>query len=213
MHGGNQMEILKVTDAEFKTYGKVLEGYDMTDLLKAMEHAPLPLDEVIYEPSIEELEGLKIADEMKERAYGGLEIQIGYCNGHNSKLNALEYHRSSEVNVAVTDIILLLGAEQDIEPDFTYDTSKVEAFLVPAGIGIEVYGTTLHYAPCGVDGNGFKAVVVLPKGTNTDLMTCHTKSFDDKLLTAKNKWLIAHEEAGIEGAVCGLKGENIDIAK
>ena len=71
------MEILKVTDAEFKTYGKVLEGYDMTDLLKAMEHAPLPLDEVIYEPSIEELEGLKIADEMKERAYGGLEIQIG----------------------------------------------------------------------------------------------------------------------------------------
>ena len=213
MHGENQMEILKVTDAEFKTYGKVLEGYDMTDLLKAMEHAPLPLDEVIYEPSIEELEGLKIADEMKERAYGGLEIQIGYCNGHNSKLNALEYHRSSEVNVAVTDIILLLGAEQDIEPDFTYDTSKVEAFLVPAGIGIEVYGTTLHYAPCGVDGNGFKAVVVLPKGTNTDLMTCHTKSFDDKLLTAKNKWLIAHEEAGIEGAVCGLKGENIDIAK
>lgn len=38
MHGENQMEILKVTDAEFKTYGKVLEGYDMTDLLKAMEH-------------------------------------------------------------------------------------------------------------------------------------------------------------------------------
>ena len=130
------------------------------------------------------------------------------------------------MNVAVTDIILLLGAEQDIEPDFTYDTSKVEAFLIPTGTGIEVYGTTLHYAPCGVDGNGFKAVVVLPKGTNTDLMTCHTKSFDDKLLTAKNKWLIghaegglsegsliAHEEAGIEGAVCGLKGENIDIAK
>ena len=50
MHGGNQMEILK-----------------------AMEHAPLPLDEVIYELSIEELEGLKIADEMKERAYGGLQ--------------------------------------------------------------------------------------------------------------------------------------------
>ena len=52
------------------------------EILKAMEHAPLPLDEVIYEPSIEELEGLKIADEMKERAYGGLEIQIGYCNGN-----------------------------------------------------------------------------------------------------------------------------------
>lgn len=103
------MEILKVTDAEFKTYGRVLEGYDMTDFLKAMEHAPLPLDEVIYEPSIEELEGLKIADEMKERAYGGLEIQIGYCNGNNKKLNAVEYHRSSEFDIAVDDLILLLG--------------------------------------------------------------------------------------------------------
>ena len=79
------------------------------DLLKAMEHAPLPLDEVIYEPSIEELEGLKIADEMKERAYGGLEIQIGYCNGNNKKLNAVEYHRSSELDIAVDDLILLLA--------------------------------------------------------------------------------------------------------
>ena len=79
------------------------------EILKAMEHAPLPLDEVIYEPSIEELEGQKIADEMKERAYGGLEIQIGYCNGNNKKLNAVEYHRSSELDIAVDDLILLLG--------------------------------------------------------------------------------------------------------
>lgn len=206
------MKIQKVTDPAFRKYGQVLEGYDFTSLIKEMKHTPVPED-VIYVPSVEELEALDVMKKLQNKGYGGLPIQIGYCNGHNSKLNALEYHRSSEVNVAVTDIILLLGAEQDIEPDFTYDTSKVEAFLVPAGIGIEVYGTTLHYAPCGVDGNGFKAVVVLPKGTNTDLMTCHTKSFDDKLLTAKNKWLIAHEEAGIEGAVCGLKGENIDIAK
>ena len=206
------MKIQNVTDASFRKYGKVLEGYDFSALLKEMKHTPVP-DDVVYVPSVEELEALDVAKALQNKGFGGIPIEIGYCNGHNSKLNALEYHRSSEVNVAVTDIILFLGAEQDIEPDFTYDTSKVEAFLVPAGIGIEVYGTTLHYAPCGVDGNGFKAVVVLPKGTNTDLMTCHTKSFDDKLLTAKNKWLIAHEEAGIEGAVCGLKGENIDIAK
>lgn len=206
------MQIYEVTDARFRKYGKVIRNIDFSALTEAMKKTPVPSD-VVYEPSIAELEALPVAKEIEKVFYGELPIQIGYCNGHNSKLNALEYHRSSEVNVAVTDIILLLGAEQDIEPDFTYDTSKVEAFLIPAGTGIEVYGTTLHYAPCGVDGNGFKAVVVLPKGTNTDLMTCHTKSFDDKLLTAKNKWLIAHEEAGIEGAVCGLKGENIDIAK
>ena len=206
------MKIQNVTDASFRKYGKIITEYSFEKILKEMEHTPLPKD-VVYVPSVEELEVLPEAAEICKKGFGGLPIQIGYCNGDNHKLNALEYHRSSEVNVAVTDIILLLGSEQDIASDFTYETSKVEAFLVPAGTGIEIYGTTLHYAPCGVDGNGFKAIVVLPQGTNTDLMTCHTKSYDDKLLTAKNKWLIAHEEAGIEGAVCGLKGENIDLAK
>ena len=34
---------------------------------------------------------------------------------------------------------------------------------------------------------------------------------EDKLLAAKNKWLIAHEEAGIAGAYNGIKGENISV--
>lgn len=204
------MKIKKVTDPEFSRYGRVIDGYDFSKLIKAMEHTPLPED-VIYEPSIEELEATDVAIDLKMRVYGELPIQIGYCNGHNSKLNALEYHRSSEVNVAVTDIILLLGAEQDIEPDFTYDTSKVEAFLVPAGTAIEVYATTLHYAPCHVNESGFQCVVVLPKGTNTELTFETASEGEDKLLTAKNKWLIGHEEAAIEGAFNGLKGANVGI--
>mgnify|MGYP002558750783 CR=1 FL=1 len=190
------MKIKKVTDPEFSRYGRVIDGYDFSKLIKAMEHTPLPED-VIYEPSIEELETTDVAIDLKMRVYGELPIQIGYCNGHNSKLNALEYHRSSEVNVAVTDIILLLGAEQDIEPDFTYDTSKVEAFLVPAGTAIEVYATTLHYAPCHVNESGFQCVVVLPKGTNTELTFETASEGEDKLLTAKNKWLIGHAEGGL----------------
>ncbi len=204
------MKILNVTDTEFKVYGKVLEGYDTAELLKAMEHAPLPLDEVIYEPSIEELEALKIADELKNRAYGGLPIEIGYCNGNNKKLNAVEYHRSSEIDIAVDDLILLLGKQQDIESDDTYDTAKVKAFFVPAGTVIEVYATTLHYAPCGVDKKGFRCVVVLPKGTNYPIEQPHLLK-EDKLLAASNKWLLAHEEAKIAGAFNGLKGENISI--
>ena len=181
------------------------------EILKAMEHAPLPLDEVIYEPSIEELEGLKIADEMKERAYGGLEIQIGYCNGNNHKLNALEYHRNSEINIAVTDMILLIGQLADVTPEHTYDTAKVEAFHVPAGTVVEMYETTLHYAPCNVGDNGFKCVVILPKGTNTEIDFVLPKTGEDALMTAKNKWLIAHEEAGIRGAFNGLLGVNIEV--
>lgn len=204
------MKIQKVTDASFGKYGKVLEGYDTGRLLKEMEHTPLPGD-VIYVPSVEELEALPVAKELRDRAYGGLPIQIGFCNGNNKKLNALEYHRCSEVNIAVTDLILLIGVQQDITPDYTYDTTNVEAFLVPAGTVIEVYATTLHYAPCTAVDGGFRCVVILPQGTNTDLEVKQDVSPEDKLLTAKNKWLIAHEEAGIEGAFNGLTGTNITL--
>ena len=204
------MKIQKVTDPAFRKYGQVLEGYDFTGLIKEMKHTPVPED-VIYVPSVEELEALDIMKDLQNKAYGGLEIQIGYCNGHNKKLNAVEYHRNSEINVAVTDLVLLIGHQQDIEPDHTYDTSKIEAFLVPAGTGIEVYATTLHYAPCHVNEGGFQCVVVLPKGTNTDLTFQTEKTGEDSLMTAKNKWLIAHEDAKIAGAFNGLKGENITI--
>ena len=204
------MKIKKVTDPEFSRYGRVIDGYDFSKLIKAMEHTPLPED-VIYEPSIEELEATNVAIDLKMRVYGELPIQIGYCNGHNKKLNAVEYHRNSEINVAVTDLVLLIGHQQDIELDHTYDTSKIEAFLVPAGTGIEVYATTLHYAPCHVNEGGFQCVVVLPKGTNTDLTFQTEKTGEDSLMTAKNKWLIAHEDAKIAGAFNGLKGENITI--
>lgn len=204
------MKIQKVTDPAFRKYGQVLEGYDFTGLIKEMKHTPVPED-VIYVPSVEELEALDIMKDLQNRGYGGLPVQIGYCNGHNKKLNAVEYHRNSEINVAVTDLVLLIGHQQDIEPDHTYDTSKIEAFLVPAGTGIEVYATTLHYAPCHVNEGGFQCVVVLPKGTNTDLTFQTEKTGEDSLMTAKNKWLIAHEDAKIAGAFNGLKGENITI--
>lgn len=204
------MKIQKVTDPAFRKYGQVLEGYDFTGLIKEMKHTPVPED-VIYVPSVEELEALDIMKDLQNKGYGGLPIQIGYCNGHNKKLNAVEYHRNSEINVAVTDLVLLIGHQQDIEPDHTYDTSKIEAFLVPAGTGIEVYATTLHYAPCHVNEGGFQCVVVLPKVTNTDLTFQTEKTGEDSLMTAKNKWLIAHEDAKIAGAFNGLKGENITI--
>ena len=188
------MRIQNVADDAFRRYGKVLEGYDFTELLKEMKHTPVPED-VTYVPSVEEMEALPVAKELQNKGYGGLPIEIGYCNGHNKKLNGLEYHRSSEINVAVTDLVLLIGHQQDVEKDFTYDTSKVEAFLVPAGTAIEVYATTLHYAPCHVNESGFQCVVVLPKGTNTELTFEKAAEGEDKLLTAKNKWLIGHEEA------------------
>ena len=204
------MEIKHVFDDTFCQYGKVLTEYDMTELIKEMEHTPLP-DDVIYVPSDERLEALSVAKQLKQYGYGGLPIQIGYCNGNNHQLNALEYHRNSEINVAVTDLILLLGKQEDITKDFTYDTSKVEAFLVPAGTAIEVYATTLHYAPCNSGEKGFRCVVVLPKDTNTELTFELPKEGEASLMTAKNKWLLAHKDAKIEGAFVGLVGDNLEV--
>lgn len=204
------MKIQKLTDASFGKYGKVMTEFSFEQILKEMEHTPLPED-VVYVPSVETLEALPEAQDVSRKGFGGLPVQIGYCNGDNSRLNALEYHRSSEIDIAVTDLILLLGCQQDIEADDTYDTSKVEAFFVPAGTAVELYATTLHYAPCSVKANGFRCVIVLPKGTNEELPFKPAEEGENRLLAAVNKWLIAHEEAGIDGAFCGLRGENITV--
>ena len=207
------MKIQNVADASFHKYGKVLEGYDFSALLKEMKHTPVP-DDVVYVPSVEELEALDVAKDLQNKGYGGLPIQIGYCNGHNKKLNAVEYHRNSEINVAVTDLVLLIGMQQDIEDDFTYDTAKMEAFYAPAGTLVEVFATTLHYAPMNAEGKeNFRVVIILPKGTNTEPPVLTGATPEDRLMTAKNKWLIAHPDApeAKNGAFVELKGENLTL--
>ena len=205
------MEIKKVTDDAFSAYGKVLEGYDFSELLEVMKDTPLPEDEVVYVPGVKAMEEATVSERLKKSAYGGLPIQVGYCNGHNLKLNALEYHRSSEVDIAASDLILLLGRQQDIQEDYTYDTAKAEGLFVPAKTAVELYATTLHYAPCQASEAGFRCVIVLPEGTNHELDFSVASEGEEKLMTAKNKWLIAHEDAKIGGAFCGLKGENISL--
>ena len=204
------MKIYSVMDDNFKKYGRIIKNIDLSSVINAMESTPIP-DYVVYVPEDASLMKTEFAADMKNRYFGEYPVQVGFCNGHNQKLNAVEYHRSSEVNVACTDMILLLGKQQDIEDDFTYNTDNIEAFLVEEGTAVEMYATTLHYAPCGVDGNGFKCVVVLPQGTNYDLKMPVGTDGEDKLLAATNKWLIAHKDANIPGAFNGLKGDNLSV--
>ena len=206
------LEIKPVTDPAFGAYGKIVTGYEIGDLLKKMEETPLPED-VTYVASVQELEELSVCKEMEKNLYGQMPIQVGYCNGHNKKLNAAEYHRNSEINIAATDLVLILGRQQDITPEYTYDSGNMEAFLIPRGTVVEVYATTLHYAPCHTQEGGFRCVVILPQGTNTDLTPLEkTVNKEDKLLFAKNKWLIGHEEGGLpKEAYIGITGENLSI--
>ena len=208
------MKIESVFDPSFAPYGKVLTGYDTKRLLEAMETIPMPVSGTAYEPSIPALEATGIYGLLQNNAYGGMPVQMGMCWGYNTKLNCLEYHRDSEINCGTTDFILLLAKEDDII-DGVLDTAKVKAFKAPAGVMVEVYATTLHYAPCSAaPGAGFKVLVVLPKGTNGPKPDIAPLNEEDKTLWACNKWLLAHAESAeaAQGAAVALQGINIDIA-
>lgn len=204
------MKIYEVTDKNFRKYGRVVKDLDTTGLVETLKKVAIP-EEVVYEPSVPELEALPIAQQLQDQVYGELPVQVGYCIGNNHKLNAVEYHRNSEINIAATDAILIVGCQQDVTDDFFYDTDKMEAFRVPAGTAVELYATTLHYAPCNAEDGGFLVAVVLPKGTNYPLEKAHTTG-EAALLAATNKWLIGHAEGGLaEGTHIGLRGENLTV--
>lgn len=208
------MKIQSVFDKSFSTYGQVLEGYDFTELLDALAaNSDKPTDSVIYVPSVDVLEATAVYQQLQDNEYGGMPIQIGYCNGTNTKLNCYEYHRDSEIDIAGDDAILLVARQQDIL-DGKIDSSKTEAFLCPKGTGVELFATTLHYAPCSAKKEeGFRVVIVLPKGTNEDKPNITPKNAEDRLLRARNKWLVAHPDAAeaSDGAYVGITGDNIDI--
>lgn len=206
------MTIYSVFDPEFAEFGKVLDGYDTSELVKAMEAVDMPASGTAYEPWIDSLEACGIMKELGDNAFGGMPIELGMCWGYNKALNCLEYHRNSEINIGATDFVLLLAKQEKII-DGKLNTADVVAFKAPAGAVVEVYATSLHYAPCMVSDEGFRVAVVLPRNTNTDIEKGAVKNEEDKMLWARNKWLIAHPDASEakQGAYVGLVGENISI--
>lgn len=209
------MKLYSVYDPEFNRYGQVVTGLEdaVQEILAALETTPLP-EGVSYVPTDPVLQELPAAVEVSEHCFGGMPVQLGWCNGHNTKLNCLEYHRDSEFNLGTEDFILLLAKQEEIEHG-VLDTAKVKAFQVPAGVLVEVYATTLHYAPCHCDGaRGFRVLVALPWLTNTDRPVMENKTAEDEIMTARNKWLLAHPESDEAkgGAKVGLTGKNFNIA-
>lgn len=202
------VKFYKVTDAQFRKYGRVLD-LDFSELIARAEELQMPQQGVVYKAGIDSLEDTKCYAVAQRVLYGELPIEIGCCWGDNSKLNGLEWHTGSEINIAVTPTILLLGKIEDII-DGKYDSKNVEAFYLEQGEAVEVYATTLHYTPCKAEESGFKTIVILPKGTNLPL----DKPSDMPFLRAKNKWLIGHiDNEGLKnsGATLGIYGENITV--
>ena len=203
-----------VNDSNFLKYGKVLDGYGFAELELYMRNAAIPEEGNVYMPSVPEMEKTAIKEQIQTNFYGGMPIQIGYCNGRNSTLNGLEYHKGSEINIAWTDFVLLVGQVKDIK-DNAFSTKNVDAFFVPEGTAVELFGTTLHFSPCKVNEEGFKATVILPDGTNKPLEQPINKiTLEDELLFMKNKWLLVHKARKVlveKGAYIGLQGENLRV--
>ena len=209
------LPFFSVEDPEFRPFGRVID-FDAASLIETCEkEIPMPDGTCEYVTDAPALEALPAFQKVKDSLRGEGSCQVGLCWGFNQMLNCLEYHRSSEHNIAVTDVVLLLAAQQDME-DGVLPAGKVKAFYCPKGTTIEVYATTLHYAPCHADPEkGFRVLIGLPLNTNTDYRPGGGANTMDAMLWARNKWLIAHPESSeaAQGAYVGLVGEYIDIAK
>ena len=206
------MKLHRITDPEFAKYGRRLEGYDLTELLAALSEKKIPETGIVYEASDKVLERCSVFAEIRDRGFGGMPVQIGYVCADNRILDCLEYHKSSEFNIAADDMILVLGLESDITGG-KYDTSRCEAFLVPAGEGVELFATTLHYAPFTAAESGYRVACVLPRGTNMTAPETAAKTSDDKWLYGSNKWIAAlpGTKDSENGVFAGLAGENITL--
>ena len=202
------MKIYSIHDKEFNNFGEVIECPFFGLFESGAEKIALPETGCSYMASVPEFENDSSLAFYRQK-FGDMDVQIGYCWGRNDTLNALEWHKSSEIHCALEDMILLLG-DKRLMKDGKFDTADIKAFLVKKGESVEIYQTTLHFCPSMPNGKVFKNVVILPEGTNTPLLN---KS-DDIKLVSRNKWLICHPESKKHvdlGRYVGIVGENIKV--
>ena len=156
LNSSNMVRVLDVDTAEFVATMKAKEAIK---------------EGVVYEPSDADLEALPLFKQMQDEVYGGLEVEFGFCSGYNNKLNAVEYHRSSEIDIAATDLILMLGRQQDIDyTNNTYETKNIECFFCTSRYSSRTLcdnSSLMHHVKKIMKNS--VVVVVLPKGTNLPL--------------------------------------------
>lgn len=202
-----QLKILTLLDTpEHALFCKA--EVDAREFLSAAA-AILPEETNAYIPRDEQLSASPAALSVARRVFGELKMQAGWNYGGNTRMNGMEWHKTPEVIVACTDVVLLLGSYADITND-TYDSSRAFGLYLQKGEAVELYPFTLHLAPLPVSGGRFIAVILLPDGTNLPL-----SGGIEGTLRAVNKWLLVHPDnkRGIElGGKIGILGENITIA-
>ena len=224
LNARNDFRIHSVAGEEFRTYGRVWRGIPVKELIRIADRStPIPDEGNVYVPSNPDFEAEAETEILRSAVFGGLPVQAGYCNGRNAAFNGFEYHKVPEVNIAATDFCLALGHSWEIADGLTYDVSQAEVFFVPRGTVLELFGTTLHLSPLRTEKSGFRAIIILPRGTNTPLNEAEKRAAaqafaegdpEARLLLQKHKWVIAHpdrEPLIRQGAHAGVTGVNKEL--
>lgn len=207
------LKIFSVTDPEFAPYGRILDIGDVSELANAMEGTIMPETGNTYRANDEKLISLDAVSKIRRVAFGMMNVEAGYCNGHGFTMNAMEYHKCSEVNFSTTGCVLMLALPCQLHDGYL-DSNEVVAFYLPPMTVVEVFPLVMHYAPCRTQENGFNCLVVLEDGVNSALDAVNTKAADEeKLLWAVGKWLTAHVDSknAANGAFPGITGPNWEL--
>lgn len=216
-----KLMIHSITSSRFSEYGRILNDVDVEALVALADQTiSLPEAGTQYIPSVEVFEQAEGSDAFVPY-FGGMDYEIGHCSGKNSTINGMEYHKSPEIFVAVTDCLQFLTSYKSLEHFSKVGTSHAELFYFPKGSVTIINPLVLHLAPCSVHQEGFKSLIVLPRLTNEDLSEAelaaknNAKDPESRLLLKKNKWIIAHPERTQlvgQGVPAGVAGENLFVA-
>ena len=206
------LPLCSVMDPAFAPYGRVLGGA-AEELAAALEKTEIPETGNAYVASDPGLEAVGLMSRLRRKVYGEMDIQAGFCNGNGDTLNAMEYHRCSELNFTTTGLVLLLALPEQLK-DGILQSSEVHGFYLPAGILIEIFPRVLHFAPCRITECGFRCLVVLEAGTNEALDSANPAAEgEEKMLWMRNKWMTCHPDSPQreKGAFVGIRGENLTL--
>ncbi|WP_367370321.1 DUF4867 family protein [Latilactobacillus curvatus] len=207
-----QYQILTVDDPSFRQFGVYYPQYDLTTIKQAMASIPVK-DQNVYVTSNPQLEAIPMMQAIGRDVFAGMAIEAGECTGHTSDFSAIEYHQGSEVNITLTDVVMVLGKRADLEPNKQFDPYQdAKLFYIPAGQVVEFYSDTLHYSPIQVTAAGFKVIVMLLAGSNEPFT--QPLVTDNHRIVKQNKFQLVHAsrtdkiEQGIQ---VGVTGELIKI--
>ena len=191
-----------VFDEKFSRYGEVVNQFDFTGGVELMKG--VQVDKGIKQTeSARELECRKVFEEVQEKLFNGKEIQVGWCLGHNHKINMVEYHKTCQLFITASDCVMFFGEKKNMEFNQVYNTKYMEGFFIPKGTALKINPEVLHCTPCNINSYGFKVISVNVRHTNEPL--------EIQTGDRKDRTLFANREAGVEGAFCGLKGDTIAV--